>query len=113
VLVQQACELLEALLEVQRGVDALQPRAQAHHRERHGRLDADDHGLRPAQPRHVGKVGQRAGPEGIQHVKGGHVDDDALGTVLADLLHELPLEPHDLLVVQRLVDRGDQVVALS
>src|SRR6266571_8779416 len=38
-------EIVEALLQVERGRDPLQRQAHVDHRERHVRLDADDHGF--------------------------------------------------------------------
>ena len=43
--------------------------------------------------------------------KGGDVDDDATGTSSTDLLHEVPLETHELGVVERGVDGRDEVAA--
>src|SRR5581483_12410565 len=43
----------EALVEVQRGLHALHGQPELHHGERHVGLDADDHGVRAAQPHRV------------------------------------------------------------
>src|SRR3712207_290090 len=59
-LLQQRGEVLEALLEVERGVDVLQAQPELHHGERDLRRDADDDRLRAAQPRHVGDPAERA-----------------------------------------------------
>src|SRR3712207_4390374 len=60
-LLQQRVEVGEALLEIQGAVDILEAQAELHHGERDLRRDADDHGVRPAQPRHVRDAAQRPG----------------------------------------------------
>src|SRR5689334_16340179 len=50
----------EALLEVQRGLHVLEVHPELDHREGHLGLDAHDHGLGAAQPRHLGDAAQRA-----------------------------------------------------
>ena len=48
------------------------------HRKGHLGLQADDHGVRAAQPGHVRDRAQRPGRERVHHVDRGDVDDDAL-----------------------------------
>ena len=67
----------EALFEVQRGVHVVERQAQLDHGERHLGLQADDHGVRAAQPGHVRDRAQRPCSERIHHVDRGDVDDDA------------------------------------
>src|SRR6266478_7938203 len=83
-----AVEVREALFQVQRGRDALEREPELDHRERHLGLDADDDGLGPAQPDHVGHVPQGPGGERVDHVERGDVHDDAPGADLADLQHQ-------------------------
>src|SRR3954471_11918115 len=52
-LLELGAEQRQPLLEVEGGLDVLELHPELHHRERDLGLDADDHGLRPAQPRHV------------------------------------------------------------
>src|SRR4051794_37260855 len=61
----------QSLLEVQCGLDVLELHAQLHHREGDLGLDAHDHRLRAAQPRHVSDAAQRAGDEGVHDVERG------------------------------------------
>src|SRR5437899_4805544 len=72
-----AIEEGETLFEVQHGRDAFQREAQLHHGEGDVGLDAHDHGLGPAQARHVRDVAQRADRERIHDVERRDVDDDA------------------------------------
>src|SRR4051794_1984623 len=53
-LLERRMQVREALLEVERGVHVLEREPELHHRERHLRLDADDHRLGAAQARHMG-----------------------------------------------------------
>jgi len=53
------------------------------------------------------------GPEGVQDVQRGDVDDDAARTMAADLANQVPLEPNHLGVIERGMDRRNQVGALS
>src|SRR6516165_8778059 len=50
-----------AFLEVERGRNPVEREAELHHRERDFRLDADDDGIRTAQPRGLGDAPQGAG----------------------------------------------------
>src|SRR5574341_8697 len=75
----------EALLEVQHGRDALERQAELHHRERDVGLDADDHRLGAAQPRHVRDVAQRADRERVHHVECRDVHNDAAAARAPDL----------------------------
>src|ERR687893_1267252 len=102
----------EALLEVQGGVHVLEPEPELHHREGDLGLHAHDHGVRPAQQRHVGDRAQRPRRERIHHVEGRDVDDDAPGPVDADLAHEVVAQAYRLAVRHGRLDGGDQVVAL-
>ena len=81
--------------------------------ERHLGLDADDDGLGASQPRHVRKIVERFRGERVEDVERGHVDDDSSRPVDADLVDEIGLELHQLLVVERGVDGGDQEVPLA
>src|SRR5438093_5580821 len=65
----------QALLEIERGRDALERQAELHHRERDLRLNPDDHGFRAAQARHVGDVAQGPDGERIHHVERRDVHD--------------------------------------
>src|SRR5690348_10054901 len=77
--VELALEERQALLEVERRVHVLEVHPELDHRERDLRLDADDHGLRAAQPGHVRDPAQRARDERVHHVQRGDVDDDPAG----------------------------------
>src|SRR3954462_905077 len=68
VLLEMVLQERQAFLEVQRGVDVLEVQAELHHRERHLGLDADDHRLGPAQPRHAGDPAHRPRHERANHV---------------------------------------------
>src|SRR4051795_8677838 len=59
-LLELVLEERQPLLEVEGRLDVLELHAQLHHRERDLGLDADDHGLGPAQARHVRDPAQRA-----------------------------------------------------
>src|ERR687885_1973647 len=63
----------EALLEVQGGLDVLEAHAELDHREGDLRLDADDHGLRPAQPGHLRDAAPGAPHEGVHDDERGDV----------------------------------------
>src|SRR5215218_3931882 len=102
----------EPLLEVERRVDVLEVHAQLDHRERDLRLDADDDGLRAAQPGHVRDAAQRARHERVHHVERGDVDHDPARPVAADLAHDVVLQPQDVRVGERRLDRGDEERAL-
>ena len=56
---------------------------------------------------------KRLRAERVEDVERGDVDDDPPRPVLADLVDEVLLEPHQLGVVERGVDRGDQEVPLA
>src|SRR4029079_6026897 len=62
-------EQREALLEVQCGLHVLEVHAELHHRERDLGLDADDHRLGAAQPRHHRDPAQGPGYEGVHDVQ--------------------------------------------
>src|SRR5262252_4440349 len=53
---------------VERGRNPVEREAELHHGERDVRLDADDHGVRTAQPRGVRDAPQRAGRERVHDV---------------------------------------------
>src|SRR5215218_5724081 len=57
-LVELALEERQPLLQVERGVDVLEVHAELDHGERDLWLDADDHRLGAAQPRHVRDAAQ-------------------------------------------------------
>src|SRR5438445_7420286 len=61
-------EKRQALLEIEGGHDPFERQPQLDHGERHFRLDAHDHGLRPPEPRHVGDVPERAHRERVHDV---------------------------------------------
>jgi hypothetical protein len=105
-------QLGQALLEVQRGEHRAGVHPELHHGEGDVGLDADDHRHRPPQPGHLRDVAQRPGPERVQDVERGHVDDHAAGPVGPDPVDQVLLEAHQLRVVQRGVHRGDQVRTL-
>src|SRR5437588_12829222 len=102
----------EPLLQVQRGVHALEVEAELDHRERHLGLDPDDHRLRPAQPGQVGDAAQRARGEGIHHVERRDVDDDAARAVAPDAFHQVVAQLEHVGVRHRRLDRGGEVWAL-
>src|SRR5918999_5491257 len=98
----------EALLEVERGEHVLEAHPELHHREGDLRLDADDHGLGTAQPRHPRDPLQRARHERVHHVERRDVDDDAARPVARDLRHHVVPELQDVAVGEGRLDRGDQ-----
>src|SRR5215218_2474472 len=102
----------QALLEVECGLDVLELHPQLHHREGDLGLDAHDHRLGAAQPRHVRDPAQRAGDERVHHVERGDVDDDPARAVPRDLAHHVLAQLQDVRVGQRGLDRGDQDWAL-
>src|SRR3989441_12930794 len=107
-----AVKVGEALFQVQRGRHALQREPQFDHREGDLRLDADDDGLRPAQPDHVGDVAQGTGGERVDHVERRHVHDDAARPDLADLPDERVAQLLQVLVRERRLNGRDQKRAL-
>src|SRR6267142_3308425 len=78
----------ESFLKVQRGRHPFQSEAELHHGEGDLRLDADDHRLGAAQPRHVREVAQRPHRERVHHVERGHVHDHAAGAEFSHPRHE-------------------------
>src|SRR5712691_8972033 len=78
----------QAFLEIQRGGHALEREAELDHGECNLRLNPDDHGLRAAQPRHVGDVAQGPDGEGIHHVERRDVDDHAPRPETSDALDQ-------------------------
>src|SRR4051794_11049452 len=92
-LVLQQCQ---PLLEVERGLHVLELHPELDHRERHLGLDADDHGLRAAQARHVRDPAERARDERVHDVERGDVDDDAPRPVAGDLVHDVLAELQDV-----------------
>jgi hypothetical protein len=109
---EQPLQARQALFKVDGGVDVVETHAESHHREGNRRLDADDHRFRAPEPGRMGQVEQRAGAEGVHDVERGDIDDDAARAMGTDLLDEILLELDDLAVVQRLVDRGDEIATL-
>src|SRR5439155_24576950 len=83
-----ATEEVEALFEVERGVDVFERHAQLHHRERDLGLDADHHRLGAPQIGHVRDRAQRPRGEGVHDVDRRDVDDDALRPEAADPVHQ-------------------------
>src|SRR3954452_20595427 len=77
----------KTLFEVEGRLDVLEVHPELHHRERDLGLDAHDHGLGAAQPRHHRDRPQRAGYEGVHHVERGDVHDDPARAVAGDLAH--------------------------
>ncbi len=59
-------------------------------------LDSDDDRGRTPQPRHFGDVSQRSGPERVEYVERGDVDDDTSCAVLPDLVDHVLLESEQL-----------------
>src|SRR6267378_2915607 len=104
-----AMEVLEPFLQVQRRRHTLQREPQLDHRERDLGLDADDDGLRAAQPDHVGDVAERAGRERIDHVERGDVHDDAARADLTDLIDQRVAQLLQVVVRERGLDRRDQI----
>src|SRR5439155_1045002 len=102
----------EPLLQVERRCHPLQREPQLHHREGDLGLEADDHGLCPAQADHVGDVAQHTGGEGIHHVERRHVDDDAARPKASHLLHQSIAELQQVGVGEGRLDAGDQVGSL-
>src|SRR5712664_1417467 len=83
-----AVQVREALLQIERGGHALQADTELGHGKGDFWLNPHDHCLRPAQPRHVCEIAQSAHGEGVHHVEGGHIDDDATGAIVTDLRHQ-------------------------
>src|SRR5712692_7074619 len=81
-------QVREALLQVERRRHPFERQTQLDHRKGDLRLNPDDHGLGPAQAAHVREVAQCAGCEGVHHVQGGDIHDDAARTELAHLRHQ-------------------------
>src|SRR5712691_5637608 len=104
-------QVREALLQVERRSHPFERQTQLDHRKGNLRLNPDDHGLGPAQAGHVREVAQRAGREGVHHVQGGDIHDDAARAELAHLRHQRLPEFFQVLVVERRLDRRDQIVA--
>src|SRR5881628_3137007 len=100
----------QTLLEIERGRDALQRQAELHHRERNLGLDPDDHGFRPAQPRHVGDVAQGPDRERIHHVERRDVDDHPPGPEPSDALDQRLAQLREVGIRERGLDGRDQVV---
>src|ERR1041384_6117694 len=73
----------ESFLEVQGGRHPFQREAELHYGEGDLRLDADDHRLGAAQPRHVREIAQRPYRERVHDVERGHVHDHAAGAELS------------------------------
>src|SRR5207245_8241048 len=102
----------QALFEIEGSRDPFERQAQLHHGERHFRLDADDHGFRPAQPRHVGDVAEGAHREGVHHVERRDVHDDPARAVLADARNEGLPQLRQVRIGERRLDRRDEIVSL-
>src|SRR6266849_5792775 len=102
----------EALLEVERGRDALERQPELDHRECDLGLDPDDNRFGAAQAGHVRDVAQRAHGERVHHVERRHVDDHATGPELSHALNQRLAQLREIGVGQRRLDRRDQVVAL-
>ena len=66
--------------------------AQSHHRQGDVGLDADDDGLRAAQPCDLCDGAQGVAGEGVDDVECRDVDDDAAGPVLSDLVEQVAAE---------------------
>src|SRR6266853_1458312 len=105
-------EKQQAFLEIQRGGHALEREAELDHGERHLGLNPDDHGLRPAQPRHVGDVPERTYGERIHHVERRDVDDHAPGPEAPDALDQRLTQLGEIRVRERRLDGRNQVMAL-
>src|SRR5438445_245463 len=67
----------QAFLQVQSRVDAVEPKAELHHREGDLRTQTHYHRVGPAELAHVGDVQKRSDRERVDDVGGGHIDDDA------------------------------------
>src|SRR3954447_3734468 len=93
---ESSLEQREPLLEIQRRLDVLEAHPELDHRERHLGLDADDHGLRAAQARHVRDPAERARDERVHDVERGDVDDDAPRPVAGDLVHDVLAQLQDV-----------------
>src|SRR5258707_13439238 len=83
-----AVEEHESFLKVQGGRHTFQRETELHHGESDLRLDADDHRLGAAQPRHVRAMPQRPHRERIHHIEGGHVHDHTAGAEFSHPRHE-------------------------
>src|SRR4051794_36354047 len=79
----------QPLFEVQGGLDVLELHPELDHGEGHLGLDADDHRLGAAQPRHVRDPAQGARDERVHDVERGDVDDDPARAVPGDLAHDV------------------------
>src|SRR5262245_2658273 len=105
-------QVRQPLFQVERGGDPLEREPQLDHRKGDLWLNPNNHGLGPTQAGHVSEVAQRAGRERVHHVQGRNIDDDAARTKLADLRHQRLAESLQVLVVERGLDRRDQIVTL-
>src|SRR3954470_3742014 len=111
-LLQLVLQERQPLLEVEGRLHVLELHAELDHRERDLGLDADDHGLRATQARHVRDPAQRARDERVHDVERGDVDDDPPRPVARDLVHDVLAQLQDVGVRERRLDRGDQDRAL-
>src|SRR4051812_37220734 len=111
-LARRTVEVREALLEIQRGRDAVERQPELDHRARDVGLDPDAHRAGAAQLGGVRDRAQRAGRERVDHVELGDVEDHAAAAELAALRREVVAELAQLGVGQRGPDRRDEHVAL-
>src|SRR5258708_16703076 len=110
--VQLPIQQRKPFFEVQRRLHVVEHQAELDHGEGHLRLQADDHRIRAAQPRHVGDRAYRPGGEGIHHVDRGDVDDDAVCAAAAAALHQVWTKPLGVGVGERGLYRSDEDCAL-
>src|SRR5262245_33163511 len=102
----------QAFLKVEGRGHILEGQPELDHRQRDVRLNAHDDRLGAAKFCHVGDRTQRPRGKRVQHVEGGHVDDDASRAVPPHAIGEIVSKPDQILVAQRRLDARDQVLAL-
>src|ERR1700757_1432922 len=107
-----ATQQAKALFEIQRGVHVVERQPQLDHGKSHLWLQTHDHSVCAAQPGHMRDGPQRSGGEGIHHIDGGDIDDDALRAEPADSLHQVVPKPFGLGVGQCGLHRCDENRAL-
>src|SRR5215469_18110962 len=105
-------EKSNAFFQVKRCRHSFQFQTKLHHGERNIGLDSDDDRLRAAQSNHECNVTERARGEGIHHVQGGDVDNDAAGAQAADLLDEGVTQLHEIRIGERRLNRRDEIRTL-
>src|SRR5262249_20479003 len=102
----------QTFLEVEGGRHVLQRQTELDHREGDLGLYPNDHRVGAAQANHVGDVAQRARGEGVEDVHRRHVDDDATGAHVADILNQCVAQLQEICIGERRLNAGDEVRAV-